>query len=232
VGGRFLRAVGRLLAPAVNSRLFKPVVFVACLLPGGLLARRLYLVLEGHDPSALGPDPTKLLEHETGRYALALLLITLTVTPIRRLLGVNRIQTVRRMLGVWSFVYALLHVSVYLTFDQLCYSLETCQFPTIWEDITSRPFIFVGMAAFTILTVLALTSTTGWMRRLGRNWQRLHRLVYVAAAAGTVHFAWGQKADISEPLQWAAYLGVLLALRGYWSLQKRVARRPVPAVTR
>ena len=87
------------------------------------------------------------------------------------------------MLGVWSFVYALAHLVIYLTLDQLCYSVETCQFPTIWEDLTKRPFIFVGMTAFSILAMLALTSTTGWMRRLGRNWQRLHRLVYVAAVA-------------------------------------------------
>ncbi len=227
----FLRGLGGSFALFVGSRWFKPAVFVACLTPGALLARRLSLVLTAQDPTALGPDPTKLLEHETGRYALAILLMTLTVTPVRRLFHLNRLQSVRRMLGVWAFVYALLHVAVYLTFDQLCYSIETCQFPTIWEDITRRPFIFMGMTAFTILLLLAITSTTGWVRRLRRNWQRLHRLAYVAAVAATIHFAWGQKAAIAEPLQWAAYLAMLLALRLFWALRKRTAR-PIAAVSR
>jgi sulfoxide reductase heme-binding subunit YedZ len=231
MAGRLWQGVRAAVAAVVGWRLFKPAVFLACLAPGLILGGDLYAVLSGRDPSALGPDPTKYLEHETGRYALILLLTTLTVTPVRRLLQVNRIQAVRRMLGVWSFVYALLHVSVYLTFDQLCYSLETCQFPTIWEDLTRRPFIFMGMAAFSMLAVLAATSTTGWMRRLRRNWQRLHRLVYVAAVAGVVHFAWGQKADIGEPLQWAAYLGLLLVVRVVLALRKR-ADRPIPAVSR
>ena len=225
------RGVATAIAAVVNSRIFKPAVFLACLAPGVLLGHRLYLVLTGADPSALGPDPTKLMEHETGRNALMILLFTLTVTPLRRLFQVNRIQRVRRMLGVWSFVYALSHLVIYLTLDQLCYSVETCQFPTIWEDLTKRPFIFVGMTAFSMLVLLALTSTTGWMRRLGRNWQRLHRLVYVAAALGVVHFAWGQKADISEPLWWASYLVVILGARVVFAVRKRQARL-IPAVSR
>jgi methionine sulfoxide reductase heme-binding subunit len=215
----------------VNARAFKPAVFLACLAPGVLLGRRLWLVLTGADPSALGPDPTKFMEHETGRYALMILLFTLTITPLRRLFQLNRLQRVRRMLGVWSFVYAMAHVVLYLTLDQLCYSMDTCQLPAVWEDLTRRPFIFVGMTAFSLLALLAVTSTTGWMRRLGRNWQRLHRLVYVAAVAATIHFAWGQKADISEPLWWASYLVVALALRVVFAVRKRSARL-VPAVSR
>ena len=231
MAARLWRGLASAVAAVVNSRLFKPAVFVACLMPGVLLARRLYLVLTGIDPSALGADPTKLMEHETGRYALMILLFTLTVTPLRRLFQVNRIQRVRRMLGVWSFAYACTHLIIYLTLDQLCYSLETCQFATVWEDLTKRPFIFVGMSAFSMLALLALTSTTGWMRRLGRNWQRLHRLVYIAAVVAVVHFAWGQKADISEALQWGAYLAAVLALRVVFALRKRSARL-VPAVSR
>lgn len=231
MAARLWGGVAAAVAFIVNSPIFKPAVFLACLTPGALLARRLYLVLTGADPSALGPDPTKLMEHETGRLALMILLFTLTVTPLRRLFQVNRIQRVRRMLGVWSFVYAVAHVVIYLTLDQLCYSVETCQFPTIWEDLTRRPFIFVGMTAFAILTLLALTSTTGWMRRLGRNWQRIHRLVYVAASVAIVHFAWGQKADISEPLWWGSYLVAILALRVVFAVRKRAARL-VPAVSR
>ena len=231
MGARLWRGLSSGLAAIVNSRLFKPAVFLACLTPGVLLGRRLYLVLTGADPSALGADPTKFMEHETGRYALMILLFTLTVTPLRRLFQLNRLQRVRRMLGVWSFAYAVAHVAMYFTLDQLCYSIDTCQFPTIWEDLTERPFIFVGMTAFSILALLAVTSTTGWMRRLGRNWQRLHRLVYVAASVAMVHFAWGQKADISEPLWWASYLVVILGLRVVFAVRKRSARL-VPAVSR
>lgn len=231
MGERLWRGVSSGVAAAVNARAFTPVVFLACLAPGALLGRNLYLVLTGADPSALGPDPTKLMEHETGRYALAILLATLSVTPLRRLFHVNRIQRVRRMLGLWSFTYAVAHIVIYLTLDQLCYSIDTCQWPTVWEDLTRRPFIFVGMAAFSMLALLALTSTTGWMRRLGRNWQRLHRLAYVAAVVGIIHFAWGQKADISEPLWWGSYLVGLLGLRVVFALQKRAARL-VPAVSR
>jgi methionine sulfoxide reductase heme-binding subunit len=188
VAGSIWRGFVALLAVVVESRVFKPAVFLSCLTPGAFLGWRLWQVIGGADPSALGPDPTKLLEHETGRYALGILLATLTVTPLRRLTGQNRLQSVRRLLGVWSFVYAALHVAAYLTFDQLCYSLETCQFPAIWEDVTRRPFIFVGASAFVILAALALTSTAGWVRRLRRNWQRLHRLVYAAAVLAAVRF--------------------------------------------
>jgi sulfoxide reductase heme-binding subunit YedZ len=231
MASRLWGGVAAVVAAIVNAPVFKPAVFVACLVPGASLGWRLWRVLSGADPSALGPDPTKLLEHETGRTALMILLFTLTVTPLRRLFAVNRIQRVRRMLGLWSFVYALAHVAIYLSLDQLCYSYETCQFETIAEDLTLRPFIVVGMMALVILTVLALTSTTGWMRRLGRNWQRLHRLVYVAAAVAIVHFAWGQKADISEPLWWGGYLAILLAFRLVTAVRRRAARL-VPAVSR
>ena len=223
--------VSAAVAAVVGWPLFKPVVFALCAIPATLLGWGLYQALSGQDPSALTADPTKYLEHETGRASLMILLFSLTVTPLRRLLQVNRIQNIRRMLGVWSFAYALMHVTVYLVFDQLCVSLETCQFPTIWEDITKRPFIFVGMLAFSVLLILAVTSTTGWQRRLRKNWQRLHRLVYVAAIAGVVHFIWGQKADISEPLQWGAYLLVLFGIRVFYAIRKRSAPL-VPAVSR
>ena len=223
--------VSAALSAVVGWRLFKPTVFVLCAIPGVMLGWGLYQALSGQNPSALTADPTKYLEHETGRTALMLLLFSLTVTPLRRMLQVNRIQTIRRMLGVWSFAYALMHVTVYLVFDQLCVSLETCQFPTIWEDLTKRPFIFVGMVAFTVLLVLAITSTMGWQRRLKKNWQRLHRLVYVAAVAAVVHFIWGQKSDISEPLQWGAFLLLLFGIRIFYAVRKRAARL-VPAVSR
>ncbi|MEZ5318688.1 MAG: protein-methionine-sulfoxide reductase heme-binding subunit MsrQ [Vicinamibacterales bacterium] len=217
MAARLWRGLGTVLAAIANWRFFKPVVFVACLAPGVLL---LWDVYEGD----LGVDPVKTLLHETGETALAILLLSLTVTPIRRLFRVTKVQLVRRMLGLWAFFYALVHLSMYLVFDQLCYSLATCDFETIWKDILLRRFIFVGQLAFVILLALALTSTKGWQRRLGRNWTRLHRLVYVAAGAGVVHFIWIQKADISEPLKWACWLLVLLAIRAGYAIRGRLAR--------
>jgi sulfoxide reductase heme-binding subunit YedZ len=210
-----------LLAALVNWRFFKPALFVGCLVPGFVIGFRLWQVLSGRVPDALGVDPTKTLLHQTGETALFLLLATLSITPIRRLLHLNRLQSVRRMLGVWSFTYALLHLSSYLVFDQLCYSAATCQVNAIWEDILKRRFIFAGQTAFAILLVLAITSTTGWMRRLRKNWQRLHRLVYVAAGAAIVHFIWIQKSDIHVPLRWAFWLAILLGLRIVFAIQKR-----------
>ncbi len=160
----------------------------------------------------------------TGQDALAILLLTLSVTPVRRLFGVNKIHNLRRMLGLWAFAYAVTHLSIYLVFDQLCYSPGTCQFAAIWQDILKRKFIFVGQLAFLCLLLLALTSTTGWMRRLKKNWTRLHRLVYVAGVAGVVHFIWIQKSDIREPLNWAFWLAALLGIRIYFATVKRRAR--------
>jgi sulfoxide reductase heme-binding subunit YedZ len=221
MAARLWQRLTALLAAIAGWRFFKPAVFVACLIPGVLLGIRLHQVLTGTNPDALGVDPKATLLHQTGETALAILLITLSVTPFRRIFKINRIQAVRRMLGVFSFTYALLHLSIYLVFDQLCYSWATCDFSTIWEDILKRKFIFVGQSAFLILLLLAITSTTGWMRRLKKNWQRLHRLVYVAAIAGIVHFIWIQKSDISEPLNWAYWLAALLAIRVYFAIQKK-----------
>jgi sulfoxide reductase heme-binding subunit YedZ len=204
---RRVDAVLRLL----STRVFYPAVFLGCLWPGLMLLRR---TLEGD----LGVNPVETLLHETGRTALAILLLTLSVTPIRRLTGWNRIQRVRRLLGVSSFVYAASHFTIYVVFNHLG------DVRAIWSDVSERPFIFVGMLALVILSVLAATSTNGMIRRLGRRWQQIHRLAYVAAAAGVVHFAWGQKADIREPLWWGSYLAVLLGMRMIFALRKRRAR--------
>jgi len=194
-------------------RLFKPAVFAAAAVPGVLLGLKAWR-------GDLGVDPVTTLLHTSGRDALLLLLSALSVTPIRRLTGWNRIQRVRRMLGLWAFAYALAHLSMYLVFNQLCYSIETCEFAAIWDDVVKRKFIFAGMLAFVILLALALTSTTGWIRRLGRNWARLHRFVYVAGASAIVHFIWKEKSDYSEPLQWGAALALLLGLRLVFAVRK------------
>lgn len=214
-----------------GSRFFKPLVFLGCLAPGAWLGYRAYQAFALGQELALGVDPVKTFEHETGLTALSLLLITLTITPVRRLLHINRLQRVRRMLGVWSFTYAFIHLNMYLVFDQSCYSWGTCEFHAIWEDLLKRRFIFVGMFAFSILLALAITSTNGWVRRLKKNWGRLHRLVYVAAAAGIVHFIWIQKSDFRVPFRFGYWLIVVLLIRVWLTVEKRRAavRKPVTA---
>jgi sulfoxide reductase heme-binding subunit YedZ len=174
----------------------------------------------------LGVDPNITLLHETGEDALGFLVASLCVTPVRRIFKINRAQIVRRLLGVTAFFYALAHVTMYLVFDQLCYSASTCDTHAIWVDLLKRKFIFMGMVAFTILTVLAITSTTGWIRRLKKRWTTLHRLVYAAAIAGVIHYIWGQKSDISEPLRWGGYVVVLLGIRVYYAWDKASSLRP------
>jgi sulfoxide reductase heme-binding subunit YedZ len=192
------------------KRLFYAVVFVACALPAaGMLWQTFY--------GDLGVNPVETLLHESGRTALAILIACLAVTPIRRLTGWNGIQRVRRMVGLWSFVYALAHFAIYAVFNHLG------DVRAIWDDVVERPFILSGMVGLVILLALAATSTTGMIRRLGRNWQRLHRLVYVAGFAGVLHFAWGQKADIREPLVWGSVLVVLLAVRVIYA-RRRAAK--------
>lgn len=221
---RLWQRLTALLAAVASWRFFKPAVFVACLAPGAWLGYRAWRFFLAGDFLALGPDPAKTLEHETGLTALAILFITLSVTPLRRIAKVNRLQAVRRMLGLWSFTYALVHLSMWLVFDQLCYSLATCDFATIKADIVKRRFILAGMTAFTLMLPLALTSTSGWARRLKKNWQRLHRLVYGAAAAAVVHFTWIQKSDIRVPLRYAVLFVTLMAIRVYFARRRRAVR--------
>jgi sulfoxide reductase heme-binding subunit YedZ len=212
------RAV-HLLHVVLNSRYFKPAVFLACLAPAVMLLADVYT-------GGLGVDPVKTLLHETGEDALGLVFFSLAITPARRLFKLNRLQLIRRMIGVWAFAYAVMHVSVYLVFDQSCYSLATCRFALIAEDILKRKFIFAGLTAWSVLLVLAVTSTNGWIRRLGRKWQTLHRLIYVGAIAGVVHYIWIQKADYFEPAKWAAILAVLFGIRLYLAYRKRQTGRP------
>lgn len=155
----------------------------------------------------LGANPIEEITHRTGWWTLALLLATLSITPVRRATGWNRVARLRRTIGLAAFFYACLHVLTYFGLDQL-FALDY-----LAEDIAERPYITVGFTAWLILVPLAVTSTRGWIRRLGRRWQRLHRLVYVAALLGVVHFLWLVKADSREPLIFAAVLLVLLASR-------------------
>lgn len=220
--------LSKLLNAIANWKGFKTAVFIGCAVPAALLLWKTFWPSPFVDQTigGLGVDPTKTLLHESGEDALGVLLATLAITPIRRLFKVNGIQKVRRMVGVWSFFYALGHVVIYLTLDQLCYSLQTCEFRAIGDDILKRKFIFMGLISFSIMAVLAITSTSGWVRRLKKKWQTLHRLVYVAAISAIIHFIWIQKSDISEPLMWAGWLTFFLLIRVYLSVQKRQSRRP------
>ena len=220
------QALSVLVAAVVNWRFLKPAVFLACLVPPLIVGYEICQLLLWGQTDVLGPDPKKTLLHDTGTNALILLFITLSVTPIRRIFKVNGIQRVRRMLGVWSFTYACVHLGIFLVFDRLCYSWETCRIGELGQDLVDRPFIIAGMVAFSVMALLAITSTGGWVRRLKKNWQRLHRLVYVAAIAAVVHFVWIQKSDFSEPLKWGYGLLALFAIRVYFSFQKRRSTRP------
>lgn len=155
----------------------------------------------------LGADPVKRLIHACGITALNLLLVTLAVTPVRQLTGLNSLVRLRRMLGLFVFFYALAHFTVYLSLDQ-AFDLRA-----VGADILKRPYITIGMAALLLLIPLAVTSTNGMMRRLGRRWTRLHRLVYVITALALWHFWWQVKADIREPLVYVGIFALLMAWR-------------------
>jgi methionine sulfoxide reductase heme-binding subunit len=158
----------------------------------------------------LGADPIAVLTHETGQWALRLLLLTLALTPLRRLTGWQRPIRFRRALGLWAFAYACLHLGVYVGLDLGGYWLQ------LVDDLRERPFIMVGFLAWLLLVPLALTSTRAAMRRLGRRWQRLHRLVYVATGLAVLHFLWLVRLDPTEPLIYAALFAALMLLRLRW----------------
>jgi len=183
--------------------LYKPLVFVAGLAP---LAWMICGALQLFGAS-LGADPVKKLEHECGKTALNFLLLTLAVTPVRNLTGLPQLLRLRRMLGLFVFFYAVVHFSVYLVLD-----LEL-NLAVVGADIVKRPYITVGFTALLLLVPLALTSTNGMMRRLGRRWQSLHRLIYLIAALAVWHFYWQVKRDVREPLLYMGMLALLFAYR-------------------
>lgn len=193
---------------------WKAGAHVLLLLPLASLVRR---TLAG----GLGPDPVAELTHGTGDWALRLLLLCLAMTPLRRLLGKPWPIRFRRLVGLYAFFYACLHLGIYLVLDLGSYWRQ------ILEDIVERPYITVGFSAWLLLLLLALTSTRGWMRRLGRHWGRLHKAVYAAGVLAVLHFLWLVKADLREPLLYAAILALLLGLRLWWRWRRAPARAAV-----
>lgn len=178
----------------------KPVVFVVCLVPAAWIA---WAVLTNR----LGVNPIRDAEIQTGLWTLRFLAISLTVTPARRLTGWNILAKYRRMLGLFTFFYACVHLSLWFVdwwFD----------WPAMWGEIVKHKYILIGMTTFLLLVPLAITSTNGWVRRLGgKRWARLHRLVYVAAVTGTIHYLWAVKKDTFFPLVYLATFAVLLGYR-------------------
>jgi sulfoxide reductase heme-binding subunit YedZ len=189
----------------------KPVVFVLCLLPLMLLIWNAF-----HDD--LGANPIEKITHITGDWALRLLLLTLTITPLRMLFGWKTLVRLRRMLGLYTFFYAGLHFLTYLVLDQFF------DFDEIVKDILKRPYITVGFAAFVLLIPLAVTSTNSMMKRLGRRWKSLHQLIYVIAVLAVLHFLWLVKADNFEPLVYAFILLGLYMIRVWFQRQGKPSR--------
>jgi sulfoxide reductase heme-binding subunit YedZ len=181
----------------------KPVVFVACLMPALRLAAGAF----GIAGVSLGADPVAFMLHSCGKWTLNFLMVTLCMTPLRDLTHKLVWLRLRRMFGLFAFFYVLLHFSVYLFLDQ------AGKLGALWQDIIKRPYITIGMLALLMLVPLAATSTAKAQRRMGRNWLRLHRLIYVIAILGVWHYWWQVKKDIREPLLYAAGLTILLAYR-------------------
>ena len=192
-------------------RTIKALAFCLALLP---LAR----LVAGFFLDKLGANPIELITRSTGTWTLSFLLITLGVTPLRRMTGWHWLLRLRRMLGLFAFFYACLHFTTYIWFDQFF------DWPAIWKDILKRKFIWIGFTAFVLLIPLALTSTNAAVKKLGAPaWQRLHRLVYVIAICGVIHYWWLVKKDVTQPMIYAGVLAFLLGFRIVYAWTRRRA---------
>jgi sulfoxide reductase heme-binding subunit YedZ len=206
------------------SKWTKTVVFVACLVPLGVLLWRGF-----HND--LTANPIEFITHITGDWTMRFLIITLAISPLRKLLRQPLLIRYRRMLGLFAFFYVCLHFATWIGLDKFF------NWPEMWKDVQKRRFITVGFAGFVLLIPLAVTSTAGWIRRLGgKRWQLLHRLIYVTAVLGVIHYFWLVKSDIHKPLQYAVIIGILLLWRiGEWisnrskKLARSTVRREAPA---
>ncbi len=192
-----------------RRRALKPLVFAACSVPLLVLAARTFALFG----SGLGANPIEAMMDHLGQWGLRLLLLTLAITPLAVTLRKPWLMKIRRMIGLFAFSYLSLHFLTWLVLD------KWMEIAAIVEDIAERPFITVGFAALLLLLPLAVTSTDGWMRRLGRRWHSLHRLIYPAAVLACIHFWWQVKADLTEPLIYSAILAALLVWR-LWRAKK------------
>jgi sulfoxide reductase heme-binding subunit YedZ len=192
------------------SKWTKAALFLLCL---GPLAAIIWPFVRGYTI----PNPLEFIQHGTGDWTLRFLVITLSITPLRQILHLPELIRFRRMLGLFAFFYACLHFTTYLLFDKVFDVHE------IWKDVYKRPFITVGFLAFTLLIPLAITSTAGWIRRLGgRRWRMLHRAIYISAVCGVIHYYWLEKSAVIRPIFYGVLVGLLLAWRlGDWVLRRR-----------
>ena len=201
-------------------RIFKPVVFLACLAPAVWLACAAFT-------DRLGANPLAEITNTTGLWTLRLLCVTLAISPLRRITGWNSLIRFRRMLGIFAFFYAVLHFIRYIWLDQVF------DFGGMLADVRKRPFITAGFLGFVVLIPLAVTSTQKWIERLGgKRWQMLHRLIYVSAAAGVIHYLWLVKLDTRRPLAYGAVLAVLLGFRVWIAVRSRLSVRPEDRASR
>lgn len=201
----------------------KAAIFALALLP---FLRMAWLTATG-----VPVDPVEFLTHGSGDWALYLLCATLAVTPLRRLTGWNWVVRLRRMIGLFTFFYAFMHFMTFLWFDHFF------DVAAMWKDVLKRPFITVGFACFVLLVPLAATSTNAMIKRLGRNWARLHKLIYVIAPLAILHYWWMKagKHNFEQPIVWGSVVAVLLLLRVWWSVGRastRTDKRPTPASVR
>lgn len=198
----------------------KLLVFPACLVPLALLVNK-------GVHQALGANPVEVITHSTGFWTLTFLMITLAITPLRRLTGFNGLIRFRRMTGLFAFFYGFLHLMTFVWLDQYF------DVRSMIHEVYKRPYITAGFTAFVLMVPLAVTSTRGWIRRLGgRRWNLLHRLVYLSATAGVIHFWWLVKKDLTQPEIFAAILATLLGARfAFWlAKRRRAAPRPLAEV--
>jgi sulfoxide reductase heme-binding subunit YedZ len=189
---------------------FKPVAWLLCLAPLAYLIYSLYL--------DLGANPVETLTNFTGIWSLRFIVITLAITPLRWLTGINQLVNYRRLLGLFAFFYGFLHFTTFFFFD------HQFDFAGMWEDVRLRPYITAGFVAFVLMIPLALTSTTGWIRRMGgKNWNRLHMLIYITAMAGVLHYYW--KVSIKLPADNPRNYGILVAVLLGWRLWRNFVRK-------
>ena len=207
------------LAAGDRVAVLKIFVWIACLAPFALVIAKIAGVI------SFGANPVEEVLHSMGKTGLNLLWITLAITPLRKLTKQNWLLRLRRLLGLFAFFYLVLHLLAYAVLDR------GLDLSSLFVDVTERPYITLGMLGILLLVPLAITSTRGWQRRLGRNWTKLHRLIYVSAILGVVHFWWQVKADIREPLLYAVLLGVLLGYRIVDSQFRAQRRRNAAAAT-
>ncbi len=188
----------------------KPIVFALCLLPAALVVTDAFGIT-----GQLGANPVEEILDRFGNWSLRLIMLTLAVTPLRRITGWNWLLRFRRMLGLFTFFYVLMHFLTWLVLDQ------GLLLSAIAEDLLERPFITIGFAALLLLAAMAVTSTNGMRRRMGRNWDKLHYSVYAVGVLGVWHYWWQVKKDIAEPLVYAAILALLLGMRIWWRRARR-----------